>query len=276
MAACKYCGQPAGFLRGKHAECEQKFERGKTEMLHGISRAIGDSDQVQELPALISEIAKRSHISDQKARELVIAGWTTAVDKFLEDGVLDEAEEKRLMQLKERFSLDQSELDSAGAFSRVAKAAVLRDVLSGTIPERVKLEGNVSLNLQKNEKIVWAFPNCDYLEDKTRRQYVGGSQGVSVRVMKGVYYRVGAFKGHSIERTERVLVDRGLVALTNKHIYFAGPAKSLRVAYAKIVSFQPFSDGLGVIRDAASAKPQIFVTGDGWFTYNLAANLAQL
>ena len=52
------------------------------------------------------------------------------------------------------------------------------------------------MNFQKGEQIVWAFPGADYLEDKTKRQYVGGSQGVSIRVMKkAVYYRVGAFKG---------------------------------------------------------------------------------
>src|SRR5690606_10190852 len=116
----------------------------------------------------------------------------------------------------------------------------------------------------------------EYLEDKNKRHYVGGSQGVGVRVMKGVYYRIGSFKGEAINTTERVHVDTGILVLTNKHMYFAGPAKSLRLPYSKIVSFQPFSDGVGIIRDAATAKPQIFVTGDGWFSYNLAANLAQL
>jgi hypothetical protein len=88
--------------------------------------------------------------------------------------------------------------------------------------------------------------------------------------------RVGAFKGQAIDRTERVRVDTGLLAITNKHIYFTGPAKSLRLPFAKIVSFQPFNDGVGVIRDTASAKHQIFVTGDRWFTYNLVTNLAQM
>ena len=30
------------------------------------------------------------------------------------------------------------------------------------------------------------------------------------------------------------------------------------------------------MRDAQTAKPQAFRTGDGWFAYHLAANLAQL
>ena len=30
------------------------------------------------------------------------------------------------------------------------------------------------------------------------------------------------------------------------------------------------------MRDAQTAKPQTFRTGDDWFPYNLAANLAQI
>jgi hypothetical protein len=48
------------------------------------------------------------------------------------------------------------------------------------------------------------------------------------------------------------------------------------VPYPKIVAFLPYDDGVGLIRDAQTAKPQIFKTGDGWFTYNLVTNLAQL
>jgi hypothetical protein len=79
-----------------------------------------------------------------------------------------------------------------------------------------------------------------------------------------------------IDRTERIHVDTGLVVATSKHIYFTGPKKAFRVPYVKIVSFHPFSNGIGIIRDAATAKPQFFITHDGWFTYNLVTNLARL
>ena len=35
-------------------------------------------------------------------------------------------------------------------------------------------------------------------------------------------------------------------------------------------------DGSGIMRDAQTAKPQKFITGDGWFVYNLAVNPGQL
>jgi hypothetical protein len=276
MGDCKHCGKPAGFLRSTHPECREQFEHGKQEILSAVSQAVDEAGALDGLPGRITNIAQRSFVREAEQRALIARSWASAVDRFLEDGILEESEEKRLMELKSRFSLTQSELDESGALTKVTKAAVLRDILNGVVPQRMTLSSGLPINLQKGEQVVWAFPNSDYLEDKTKRQYVGGSQGVSIRVMKGVYYRVGAFKGEAIDRTVRVHVDTGLVAITNKHIYFSGPAKSVRLPYAKIVSFQPFNDGVGVVRDAQTAKPQIFVTGDGWFTYNLVTNLAQM
>ena len=42
------------------------------------------------------------------------------------------------------------------------------------------------------------------------------------------------------------------------------------------LSIDPHEDGSGIMRDAQTAKPQTFRTGDGWSAYNLAANLAQV
>ena len=35
------------------------------------------------------------------------------------------------------------------------------------------------------------------------------------------------------------------------------------------MSFDPYKDGLGIMREAQTARPQTFITGDGWFVYNL-------
>ena len=43
--------------------------------------------------------------------------------------------------------------------------------------------------------------------------------------------------------------------------------RKFRVRYDRIVSFEPFSDRSGIMRDAQTAKPQTFRTGDGWFPY---------
>lgn len=283
MGNCKYCGKPAGFLRSKHAECEEQHRQREYTIQNGCAQIISESlcaikgsEPFAALEAKIAEIEQSHFVASGQRKSLLIRAWEQAVDGFLDDGILDKTEETRLGEFKSHFGLSQADLNGNGALVKTAKAGVIRDVLDGTIPQRVTIDGNLPINFQKGEKIVWAFADSKYLEDKTRRHYVGGSHGVSVRVMKGVYYRVGAFKGHPVETTERVHIDTGWVVVTDKNIYFAGPRKSVRLPYGKIISFEPFSDGIGLMRDAATAKPQVFVTGDGWFTYNLVTNLAQL
>jgi hypothetical protein len=276
MGDCYYCKKPAGLFRSKHEECEQIRDGGLSQVRATIAGSLSNLESLKALPALLRDVAEKSYISATELRDVAVDSFATALEGFLDDGVLGSAEEKQLMELATAFNLDQADLDKKGAYTKVVKSAVLRDVMNGEFPERITINGSLPINFQKGEKIIWVFQNTEYLEDKNKRHYVGGSQGVGIRVMKGVYYRVGSFKGEAINTTERMHVDTGILVLTNKHMYFAGPAKSLRLPYSKIVSFQPFSDGVGIIRDAATAKPQIFVTGDGWFSYNLAANLAQL
>jgi hypothetical protein len=276
VGTCIYCGQPVGFLRSKHGECLQRHEDGKREIVALITRSLSPPTSIEPVPDEVKKIGERSLISEADRHVLVLEGWATAVERALQDCVLSEVEEKRLTHLADRLSLSQDELNRSGAFARLVKSAVIRDVLKGVIPSRVTLEYSLPINLQKGEQLVWLFNPTGFLEDRTHREYIGESRGLSLRVMKGVYYRTGAFKGHAVDRTERMHVDTGMLAITSKNIYFSGEEKGFRVPYAKIVAFHPFDEGIGIIRDTANAKLQIFVTGDGWFTYNLVANLARL
>ncbi len=275
MGVCKYCGEQVGLLRNKHDECEQKYLGAIKHISSLVASAAAGRMSIEGLKPKLQLLTKSSYVSPAALKEVVIPIWEDTVDHFLNDGNLDESEEKKLMELSNFFGFSQSDLDKRGAYSKMVKAAVLRDLMNGVVPQRAKISG-APFNLQKKEQLVWLFDQVDYLEDKTRREYVGATHGVSIRIMKGVYYRVGEFKGRPVDRTERVRMDNGILGVTDKHLYFAGPGKSFRIPYNKIVSFTPFSDGIGVIRDATTAKPQIFVTGDGWFTYNLVTNLARL
>ena len=283
MGICKYCDKPVGFLRNKHPECkkqhqekERAIQEGREKIIEEITKTILGSESFENLEKKISDIEQSSFVPIEERKNLLIKGWENSVGKLLEDGIVGRSEEDRLSDFRERFALSQKELDINGAFTKTAKAAVLRDVINGIIPQRCNIVGNLPINFQKNEQIVWAFPESQYLEDKVRRQYVGGTHGVGIRIMKGVYYRMGAFKGRPVDHVERVHIDTGIVVITNKHIYFAGSRKSLRIPYIKIISFEPYSDGIAVMRDASTAKPQVFITGDGWFTYNLVTNLSKM
>jgi hypothetical protein len=276
MGTCDYCGESAGLLRRQHADCVTKFDQGWSDMVR-LSRdgALGELEP-SVLETRLQELARTCFVPPEKLKDAIISGWESAVNHFLNDGNLSEEEEKVLINFTERFALHEAVLDLNGMFSKLVKAGTLREIMEGKVPQRTNLNGNLSFNFQKSETLVWLFTDTKYYEDRTKRRYVGGSQGFSFRIAKGVYYRIGGFAGTPVETTERIYVDTGPFAVTNKHVYFGGTKKPLRIRHDKIVSFIPYKDGIGIQRDATTAKPQVFVTGDGWFTYNLLSNISAL
>lgn len=226
--------------------------------------------------ARTAELARQHELSPEEARRAAATGWGLSLDDALADSLLSEDEERHLLTLADAMGITTEDLVQSGGYNRAARAKVLRQVIAGT-PEPMGGDySRIPFNLQKNEMLVWLEPDTTYHEMRTKREWVGGSQGVSLRIMRGVYYRAGAFKAQPINTTYAANLGTGLLGFTTKHLYFAGEGKTFRVAYSKIISFEPYTDGFGIMRDAATAKPQIFVTGDGWFTYNLVTNLAQL
>jgi hypothetical protein len=194
MGNCIYCGEPAGFLKKMHNECKQRHEKGMSEIVAIVTTAGTDGSDLKNLEASINTVAASNYIDEATLNSLVLSGWEKAVEAAFDDGILSEDEETALGELKQHFSLKQKELDRNGAFTKVVKGAVLRDILAGKLPERIQVDGNLPFNLQKSEKLVWMFQNVNYYEEKTRTHYVGGSQGISIRIAKGLYYRTGTFK----------------------------------------------------------------------------------
>lgn len=303
MGNCTFCGLPAGWFSVEHEACREKEnKRQRDEALQAQRASIQAQEERRAREARVADLKQRlaadvaetlrkggdlpsledrllqpisegliDHADQQTA---LLAGWHAAVTQLLEDGVVTAEEEASVARFQERFMLPANLLDRDGLLSKIAKAVVLRRFLNKE-PIDVQVEGIEGINLQKDEQPAWCFPGAQYLEDQQRREYGGTSQGVSVRLMSGLYYRMSAFKGEPIFSTERRSLGAGLLLVTDRNLYFHGAGKSMRIPFRKIVSFTPFSDGIGLVRDTATAKAQLFVTGDGWFTYNLITNLAR-
>jgi len=197
-----------------------------------------------------------------------------AIHDVLSDNLLSSEEERRLKSFLTEFSITQA--DAPEQYLQIVKGGILRDLTEGKVPTRVNVDGSLPFNLQRGEKLIWLFEKVDLIEEHRHTHYEGRSAGLSIRIAKGVYYRTSAFRGHPVQTTAMEVSDRGFLGVTNKHIYFAGSAKSFRVALNHIVRFQSFDDGVGITKDTASAKLIVFRTGDGWFTNNLLQNLNQI
>ena len=98
---------PAGFLRSKHAECEEQHRQrefviqgGRQRIAAEVLRAVKGSDNFDELEKAISEIEQSSFVPSSERKALLVKGWENSVEQFLEDGILDTTEEKRLVDVQ--------------------------------------------------------------------------------------------------------------------------------------------------------------------------------
>lgn len=271
---CKFCGQPAGFLRSVHKECELAHSNALISIPNEISKSITSTSDFSNLSNEVAAIAKTGFINQTELNELYTLGFDKAVETFLDDGIISKEEEEKISNYKKYFDLDQNLLNKNGSFEKVAKGLILNDISQGKLPEnRLNISGNSPFLLDKGETLIWIFQTVEFYEQRSKTTFEGKSQGISIKIAKGVYYRTGQFKGNPVTTTQMTLIANGMFALTNKNIYFASASKSFKIPYAKLISMTQYSDGIGLQKDGASSKPQIFKGLDGWFTYNIISNL---
>jgi hypothetical protein len=109
--------------------------------------------------------------------------------------------------------------------------------------DHAKLDAGVThvdgVQLKKGEVVYLVLNGVGLVEPRRGpTQWVGGSQGVSFKLVKGVRYRVGATRGHVVQGEERpVVIDTGTGVVTNQRMMFIGDKRSTEWAYAKLLGF---------------------------------------
>lgn len=220
---------------------------------------------MREVPSV-----KDAHDPEEALRKAVHHAVPVLVDKALEDNMLTKEEERAITGLFTCAGIPIASMDSA-ARERLLKAAVVRDLLNANIHPRFSAS-DLPFNLQKTEIPVWLWRGVHVLRDKTVSEWQGRSQGVSIRVARGVYWRLGANRGQKVSYEVKESMGRGPLAVTNRHLYFQGDGAALRIRHDKIISMNLYDDGVVIYPDGARAKPLTILTYDAWFLINCLSN----
>lgn len=268
---CALCGEKIRLFKFAHNECKSKYNN---EINNLISFNITDLSNIK------NAVDSLKFLQEHEIKKLLATIWGKYVDSSMKKGILAKDNENILLKFADYFDLSQEELNIDNKFTRVSEGIALRYLSEGKCPENIQIDINsLPFNLKKGEKVVWLFNYVKYIETKTKVRYEGGSRGMSFRIAKGIYYRTGSYRGNAIKYDVNEEKDIGILLITNMHIYFSGSECSFRIPFEKIVSFTPYSDGLGVQRDAKTAKPQSFIllqNDDSVFLYNLVVNATKL
>jgi hypothetical protein len=276
MADCEYCGKPAGLLRSIHKECAERRDKA----LSDIDLSFRNMMLVERAPkpemfrAIVEKLATDARLDQSALRARILFGLRNSLDVVLSDLELSSAEMQRFQAIMNAFDLDTDALDQAGIRERLVKALVLKDLSEGKRSTRVSLGTSLPVVLKQGETIQWIFNNVELRQQRTRISYEGGSRGVSVRIMKGVSYRVGSYKGHRVENVEMTAIGHGDLAVSTNAIYFLCPPKSKRTTLGTIISVDTYDDGIVVT--PSRGNPQIYMLSDPFFAANLILKLGAL
>jgi len=121
-------------------------------------------------------------------------------------------------------------------------------------------QDKISIILKKDEVCYATVNGAQFWEDRAVGKIGGGYGGFGFRVAKGVTFRVGKFGATGESHMERRQIDTGNFFVTNKRITFVGSLKNIDFKLDKVLSVEPFSDGIGISR-SNKQKTEYFVGG---------------
>lgn len=233
----------------KYKDAKQK-KLNKSAFKQALLQAVDDGkltkEEIDELDSKKSELG----LTEEDVRGMRADAFAAAFAVAKADKQITEDEERELKEIQEYLGLGDDEIQTTK--KELAHLRLLNEIQKGNLPT-ITLTNLVTT---KGEIGYWAEPAILAEEKVIRRNYQGGSQGVSLRIMKGVSYRVGASRGHIVNQTGLVPVSTGDIIITNKRIIFRGDGKSFAVKLDKLLDMQIFSNGLQFSENNKS-KPRL-------------------
>lgn len=227
-----------------------------------------DTLTLPEAQARCQRVISTLPISQQGANEAYYYVLNKAAHNFLNDGMLSDDEQRKIDCYVNTLALPLSNLPASlhgSEIEKLGQAAVLKNLQRGVLPQK---SFSAPIMLGRSETILWAFNGVTVYEEKIEREWVGRNRGMSFRVCRGVYYRTGGSKGHAVEHASMQPIGTGTLYVTNKNLIFHSMMKGMKIPYKKIIGVNPYSDGIEIHRDGATAKRLTMQGFDPWFLMN--------
>lgn len=149
-------------------------------------------------------------------RKPLIKLYSKLYTELTRDNELDNSELDLLDRVQSAFGLSKQEIDYNDNVLPYVYVSHVRKTSQLPVP---KLELDIPVILKKGEFAHYAAPALLREMRVVNLGYKGGSHGVSIRIMKGVSYRVGAHRGHAIKEDQLIQTSAGVLVTTNQRLF---------------------------------------------------------
>ena len=224
---------------------------------------------MQRVMQISQQIMSVMPLSGEQKQDMYFYMLNQAAENYMKDGLLTDDEEKRIDDYVYMLGLSTSNLPAKyqnSEICRIEQGKMLKQLQKGIIPQT-----NIAapILLGRGEAVLWRYDGVTMWQEKIKKEFVGGHSGFTFRIVKGVNYRTGSFRGHPVEHSYMDQAGTGSLYITNKHIIFHSSLRSVKIPYKKIIGLNPYQDGMGVQQDGANAKRLVFQGFDCSFVMNI-------
>ncbi len=243
-----------------------------------------------ELQQVVDKLTTEYRIPVSNLSSALVQGWSTGSATLAVAEPLPAEKWEVIAKLYRLMGFTDADVRRTDGFVTSAFSMLLWSVMVEGNPNLLASVQSHPFNLHPGEIPLMFFGSVVYSKETAARSYQGGYGGMSVRLARGVYYHFGGFRGQRIDASTLKEIDYGGMLMTTQNIYFGGEHTNFRIPYERVTSFRPHSDGIGLFRDTASAKAEVFTVLEpgrdggnpvparpvfGWFLFNMAHFLAQ-
>ena len=262
---------------GQFATAASQAREEPTLFTAAVAAALATGSQPRRMEQ-ISKLLERSGLTDVAGHTLLLGAWERAVLRLLGDAGIDLDREAALLRYARHFELDDAELDRYGMLRQLVQGAAIAASAAGLVPHRMTFPDVVVASLGLgSEQPIWLFGDVEYrlgpLPPDSPPTITGVAAGGPLS-----YYPPQLFVDREAPCGDRETVATGRMALTSQGLRLHGSTADVTLSYGEVHRWEPYRDGIGAVvrRPNQPERLAVFLNGDGWFTYNLARNLAAL
>ena len=187
-----------------------------------------------------------------KGQVLKLLQWTC--DQMVADRRVTDSEEAQLKAMAENLGVSLTHDSQTQAL--YDRFRLLAKIDGGQLPTI-----SPGLTLQRGETCHASLVCTQNEIRKQTQSYRYSGPTASIKIVKGLRWRIGQVSVQRITRDVMTQLDSGTLYVTNKRLLFDGAQKSTSIALKKIIRFTVFSDGIKIEKD--TGKDQYFIgSGD--------------
>lgn len=219
--------------------------KSKEEYWQKLKEVLADEKIDEREEKELGELAKQLELDDKELKELHKRAANLEWTSITADHIISDDEKKSLEELLKYFDLKTT--DFSFDQKTFNKFYCLGMIEKGILPNIQNHD--VDVIFKKDEILHWACPAAmkKYKNVVTRVGYAGPR--ASIRIAKGLSYRVGSYKVSAQTKEVLITEDTGPFWITNQRVGFTGQRKNFTVPINKVLHFELAPYGLVIAKE---------------------------